>query len=310
MINLPQHRLFNWIGGKSWLKEELYLQSKKIITEDTNRYIEPFAGGLGSFLAIYPNIKNIEEIIINDINPLIIETYKQIKNNPKNIINRLKNIESDFHKTIPNEAYKLHKTKDKEELKPLLKNAESFFKEKREEFNNLKTKKINEKTISIFLFLTEHAFNGVYRENSKGGYNSPFNWDNKKNNIERKEKTIIEHHNFFNSINIIFENMDVFELIKKYPTQKTFIYLDPPYLNEDSGENKYSKEHFTKELQVKLLNEILKYEHFLYSNHNTETIINFLNKNNIEYIKIARKNIISSSKESRKKDIYEVLAFK
>lgn len=38
-------------------------------------------------------------------------------------------------------------------------------------------------------------------------------------------------HNFFNSNNVEFENLDVFELINKYDESDTFIYLDPPYSN-------------------------------------------------------------------------------
>lgn len=43
--------LFKYIGGKSWLKDELNNTVNKVLKDNPNidTYIEPFAGGLGAF---------------------------------------------------------------------------------------------------------------------------------------------------------------------------------------------------------------------------------------------------------------------
>lgn len=306
----PKKRLFKWIGGKTWLKDDIQKISAKIVKENTHTYLEPFAGGLGAFFAIYPNLSNVEKIVLNDINPSIIELYKAIKTEPNDVIEVLEVIEMEFFKKVPKKAYELHKTKDKIELKVLLAKAEKYYKDRRSEFNNRKIKIVDVRTVALFLFLMEHSFNAIYRENSSGGFNTPFNWDNKKYNFDSRKEIILEYHKFFVANDIVFENMDVFELLTKYDNKESFIYLDPPYLNENESENKYNKNSFTYQHQIKLLEETVRFDSFLYSNHYLKTIKNFFDKEGVKYDKKARKNIISACNESRKTDIFEILAFR
>ena len=314
-MHIPKNRLFKWIGGKNWLKKELLEKTETILRDkkEVEFYIEPFVGGLGSFLAIYPKLKDkkIKKIVLNDINTLIIETYIQVKNNPEKLLAEILKIEKEHYKTIPDSAYKLHMTEDKEKLKIQLSKTKDFYNKKRDEFNYKKfDRNISIETVAIFLYLMSNCFNGVYRENSKGFYNTPFNWSNTKQNIEGRTKKIKEYSSFFNETEFIFENMDVFDLLDKYNEKNSFIYLDPPYLNEKSIENKYSKEDFGEFEQAKLLDYILKYDMVLFSNHYMDYFVQFFERKNIKYSKIARKNIMSASKESRESDIYEILAYK
>lgn len=319
-MNLPKQNLFKWIGGKNWLKKELYNTFNELIIKKESIYIEPFIGGMGSFKAMLPLIikNNIKKIILNDINKTIILTYKYVKTNPKVIIELYKELENNYLKELIEieDINKLHKTKDKEKLKILLKPGQEYFLKIRKEFNKLKKKESLTKNeelemVSLFLFLQEHSFNGVYRENSKGEYNTPFNWDNKKYNIKNKSETILEYSELFNKLNIIFENMDVFELLNKYNNKNAILYLDPPYLNEDEkGENKYNKDHFGFKEQIKLLDLILKYNNFIYSNHYIETIVDFFQNNKIRFKKVYRKNIMNSKVENRNQDVAEILVSK
>ena len=83
------------------------------------------------------------------------------------------------------------------------------------------------------------------------------------------------------------------------------LYLDPPYLNQDISENKYSKDLFGIDKQIKLIEKIQDYS-FIYSNHYDDRIIKEFSKFNTLEI-INRKNTISSSNESRKNDKKEIL---
>jgi len=313
-MEIPKKRLFKWIGGKNWLQKELATKADIILDNSAvDTYIEPFVGGLGSFLAIYPILKknNIKKIILNDINPLIIETYKEVKNEPDKIFREIVRIEEEHYRLIPEEAYDLHATKDKIKLKEVLAETRLYFEKKRDEFNKIKfNDDIGYKEVALFLYIMQHCFNGVYRENSKGLFNVPFNWGNQRQNLEMKKRKIEEYSKFFNLINITFEKKDVFDLLDKYNNSNSFIYLDPPYINENITENKYSKEEFGFNEQIKLLNYMLKYDKALYSNHYIDFLINFFNEKNIKFDKIARKNIMSASNESRKEDIFEILAYK
>ncbi|MBT5492252.1 DNA adenine methylase [bacterium] len=317
-MKIPTNNLFKWIGGKKWLSKQLLEKTKQTIQKDKNIYIEPFLGGMGSFLAILPELlnKNINKFILNDINPVIIHLLNEIKENPNNIIKNYKKIQEDFYKTFPKEVYSLHPTTNKDEIKILLKKSNDFFKEKKKRFNLLKLKENNntkekEELNYLFLFLMKNSFNGIYRENLKGEFNTPFNWNNKKEKLD-KEITILEYHRLFNTIDVVFENLDVFELLNKYNNYKTsFLYLDPPYANEDEKENKYNKEHFNFDKQKELLNYLNNYENYIYSNHSIEFFQKYFQKDQQHsFIEVERKNIMTSKKENRSNNVKEILGIK
>lgn len=317
-LKIPKNMLFKWIGGKKWLSEKLSHTVSTNFNKNTT-YIEPFIGGMGAFLSILPTLQknNIENVILNDINETIITTFKLVKEDPEKVYKNYFVFENKYLKSVPVEVYNYHKTKDKEEVKKLLQNSCSVFNDTKKRFNVLKL--LNKRSIiedfemvGAFLFLQDHCFNGVYRENSKGEYNTPFNWDNKKYYPENKKQTINDFSKLFNDFNIVFENLDVFKLLNKYKHLKNeaFLYLDPPYLNEDKGENKYNKDHFGYVEQVKLLKSIDEYHNFVFSNHSVKLFKDFFSNKNKSFVEVGRKNIMTSKKEDRGNDIMEILGIK
>lgn len=302
MIKEKTKPLFKYIGGKSWLRDELRksvsecLDNKKVLT-----YIEPFAGGLGSFLGIYDILleKNVKNVILSDINETLIFTYKTIKDNPEDFIKEFLLIENKFVNCI-NKNWK--NIKDKNELKIQLKEAEQYFNKIKKDFNINKSV-IDVKQSARLVFLQKHAFNGVYRENSQGAYNTPFNWSG-SNMLDSIEMKVKDMNILFNKFNLKFITQS-FELIDY--NQDTLYYLDPPYINEEIGENKYNKNIFSINNQINLINKI-KDVSFIYSNHKSEILVKELKKiSKVKIQEINRKNIMSSSSKSRKEDKVEIL---
>lgn len=317
-----KNNLFKWIGGKKWLSnvlKEQVLSNFKNEDGGIETYIEPFIGGMGSFMALLPVLqeKGIKRFILNDINKSVIATYDVVKREPEKLLKGLSILEAEYFKLIPNDSYKYHKTRDKVILKELLKDGYEYFTLQKKRFNRLKSRENlnNEELIdlaSIFLFLTHHSFNGIYRENSKGEYNTSFNWDNLIIDMERKRETVLRYSKLFNSVDIIFENLDVFELLEKYSLYKSsFIYLDPPYMsNNSSGENKYNKDHFGTIEQRRLLDRLREFNNFLYSNHYLSLFVEYFTQDKHSYIKINRKNTICGKGENRGNDVEEILGLK
>lgn len=302
MIKEKTKPLFKYIGGKSWLRDELRksvsecLDNKKVLT-----YIEPFAGGLGSFLGIYDILleKNVKNVILSDINETLIFTYQTIKDNPEDFIKEFLLIENKFVNCI-NKNWK--NIKDKNELKIQLKEAEKYFNKIKKDFNINKSV-IDVKQSARLVFLQKHAFNGVYRENSQGAYNTPFNWSG-SNMLDSIEMKVKDMNILFNKFNLKFITQS-FELIDY--NQDTLYYLDPPYINEEIGENKYNKNIFSINNQINLINKI-KDVSFIYSNHKSEILVKELKKiSKVKIQEINRKNIMSSSSKSRKEDKVEIL---
>jgi len=311
MIKIPKQNLYKWIGGKKWLSKTLKEVSKDSIKNNKKIYIEPFLGGMGSFLAILPILeeKNINQYILNDINSTVINLLLSVKNNPNKLIENYSKLSEEMYSKYPTEVYILHPTKNKDKIKILLKEANEFFIQKRKRFNtlNLKdNKKLEEieEINTIFIFLMKNAFNGIYRENSKGEFNTPFNWNNKKE-TNKTINMLKEYNKLFNTIDITFTNLDVFDLLNQYKEKSNdiFIYLDPPYLNENTTENKYHQEGFNYDKQIKLLEELKNFDNYLYSNH----LHNDIKKYFKEFKIIERKNIMTSKKENRQNNVEEIL---
>ena len=336
---IPNNNIFKWIGGKKWLSNDIKNKLKLLSNENhIETYIEPFTGGLGSFKSILPTLieKNVKTIILNDINTLVVNTFINIKNNIDEFKKEYLNIENDFRNQFSQEKllckkqikingeykevedyyhyFELNKTRDKEQLKnTFLMKPRDYFNKVKKNFNESKlNNNITIKTTAQFLFIMQNCFNGVYRENKKGEFNIPYNWNSTLSNLENKIKDLEEYNILFNQVNITFSNKDVFELLEEYKNKNNiFIYLDPPYLNIDGGENKYNKDHFGYNEQIKLLNYTKDFKYVLYSNHNHEIIKDFFNKeDNVSTQEVFRKNIMSSSNASRQEDKSELLIFK
>ncbi len=314
----PVSKLFDWIGGKKWLSEELQSETKEIIAKNKiSYYVEPFAGGLGSFMALAPLLieAGVEKVYLNDANYVLINFFNCVKSNHNKLNKEFLKIEKAFVKTLTSKAKTLNKTRDKEEIKRELIPAHDFYNQKRSEFNSLKKEqnKLDYKVSGLFLFLQAHCFNGVYRENGSGDHNVSFNWDKKVVHLENKKSTLKFYSKFFKKMKVEFYNLDSFVFLEELNLDnrdKTLFYFDPPYLNpkEKSSENKYIKAGFTKQSQFKLIEFFNSCKMAIYSNHDLPEI-----KKNLKPTKkktVYRKNFLSSDNESRENSVAEILAIK
>src|SRR5690606_37447535 len=102
---------------------------------------------------------------------------------------------------------------------------------------------------SLFIFLNRTCFNGLYRVNSKGGYNVPMG--------SYKKPTICDEENLLavsEAIqNVTFLNGDYSDTFN-HRGENNFFYFDPPYkpLTESSSFNSYAKDEFNDEEQIRL----------------------------------------------------------
>ena len=143
-----------WVGGKSQLLEEI----REKYPSKIEKYCEPFVGGGAVLFDILSKFKPFQ-VLINDINKELINAYSQIKNNCSGMIEQLSEIQTIYRN------YSLEEKKD-------------FFYEKRNRYNRLKVNGNDAENLEkavLFIFLNKTCFNGLYRVNSKGLFNVPFN---------------------------------------------------------------------------------------------------------------------------------------
>lgn len=221
-----------WAGGKTQLLPTLdSFLPQTFRSEDEITYIEPFVGGGAMLFFVLQKYPNIKRAIINDINSHLIKTYTVLRDEPFYLIEALRELQVSFIKL---QDYDLQK---------------DFYLNIRSRFNQSALSDIEEAAYMIFLNRT--CFNGLYRENSKGGFNVPFG--RYVNPTICDEELIITDSDLLQKVEIL--NGD-FSHTAQYIHGYTFFYFDPPYrpLDATSSFNSYVKESFDDNEQIRLKN--------------------------------------------------------
>ena len=211
-----------WVGGKRQLLKQfrlmnLYPPERFDIT--TGRYFEPFVGGGAVFFDLLP-----EKGFLSDLNKELVTTYNVIKNDVNSLIHSLKK-----HK-VDKEYYLKIRAKDPSKMDDV-------------------------SVASRFIYLNRTGFNGLYRVNSKGGFNVPFGQN--KNPLICDEENLKKVSVTLQGIEI--KHQDYKEVLKK-AKKGDFVYFDPPYypLSKTALFTSYVKEAFLDKEQIELRDTFLE----------------------------------------------------
>ena len=152
---------------------------------------------------------------------------------------------------------------------------------------------------ALFFFMRNYSYSGMFRYSSNGNFNVPYG------GIAYNSKFMAKKLNYYRSkplqrhfADAKIYNLDFEEFLRKTnPTEKDFVFLDPPY---DSEFSTYAQNAFTKADQERLANYminecrakwmmIIKNTDFIYSLYNKEGIniktfnkeylVSFMNRN-------------------------------
>jgi DNA adenine methylase len=180
-----------WAGGK----RRIISQIDPYIPRKINTYYEPFLGGASMFFYIRQKY-NPKKCVLSDINFDLVETFKAVRDNPHELIKKLKYFKR--------------------------KHSSDFFYNTRERFNT--NKFVGIRRSAAFIYLNKTCFNGLYRVNSKNEFNVPFG---KYINPEIfNEQTILFASELLQGVEIIRQDYrGILDSVKK----GDFVYLDPCY---------------------------------------------------------------------------------
>lgn len=159
----------------------------------------------------------------------------------------------------------------------------SFYMYFRQLYNKPKKYKIDSKTFSsIYYFIRNYTYSGMFRYNSNGEFNVPYGGMGYNNNSLDKKVTYISSDPIQEKLyNTEIECEDFYDFMKSKNLQvEDFIFLDPPYDTEFST---YDQNEFTandqKRLADFLINEVSC--KWMLVIKNTEFIHGLYNKPNI-----------------------------
>ncbi len=266
-----------WVGGKRGLLKQFL----PLFPKEFNNYHEPFLGGGAVFFELYSQgyLKD-KKIYLSDINSELINTYNVVKNNPIDLISNL-------------EIYREKHSKD-------------FYYETRaldREDDFLQTSELERAT--RFIYLNKTCFNGLYRVNKKGYFNTPIG-SYKNPNIADKDIILSASSALQNAI---ISNKSFVKVIEN-SNKDDLVYFDPPYypLNVTSSFTAYDSNCFLEDAQFELF-EVFdtlsdKEVKVLHSNSDTDFIKDLYKKYNINLVTANR--FINSKSNGRGK-INEVL---
>ncbi len=180
-----------WAGGKSQLLDRLFAK----MPADYGRYYEPFVGGGAFLLAFMP-----KKATINDCNEKLVNVYVQLKSHLEELIAILASLDNEV---CTKEHY--YQIRDK---------------------YNAKTE-LDTESAGLFIWLNKHCFNGLYRVNSKGLFNVPWNNKVKGNSFEEDNLRLIGQYLRRNDVTISCVD---FEKVCSRVRPNDFVYFDSPYL--------------------------------------------------------------------------------
>jgi site-specific DNA-adenine methylase len=213
----------SYFGGKS-SKVFHELINTKIPKEGIKTYLEPFSGSMGTYMD--DDNLNFETVVYNDKNRHQVNLYKCCSQ-PEEfipILEKLLATKLRTELTDPIEKWEFYKAIYKEYTK-------------NDFLDNMNFEIGDFKRAAMYAFLITSAHNSVYPRGA--GFNGY-----KKDKDTLKLETLIKKlkkNTYTAKLQSISEflNIDFEELILKYDSEDTYIYLDPPYarFNESKGED-------------------------------------------------------------------------
>ncbi len=261
-----------WVGGKRQLLPNLI----SLFPKGIESYCEPFFGGGAVLFNLQP-----EQGQINDINEDLMNMYTVIRDNVEELIVLLSQ-----YRNEPDFFYSIRDwDRDKEKYNKLDKIVKA----------------------SRLIYLNKTCYNGLFRVNNAGEFNTPYGYYKNPNIVNAKVLRAV--HDYLNSANVIITSVDFSETLNSV-SPSTLVYLDPPYdpVSNTASFTGYSKTGFSKDEQIRLKKECDELHKrgvkFVLSNSATPFIIDLYSNYKISTVQARR---IVNSVASKRGDVDEVI---
>lgn len=258
-----------WVGGKSQLLPELLSR----LPTSFGRYHEPFLGGGALFFALQPPRANL-----SDLNSDLVNAYKVVRDQTAGLVDALSR-----HRYEEEYFYQLRsadRSASFADWTPVDRAAR-------------------------FIYLNKTCYNGLYRVNSKGYFNTPFG--------RYENPTILDQPNLeacSKALTGASVEVRSFLEVEEAASAGDFVYFDPPYvpLSVTSSFTNYQQNGFDTEMQCELFNLCCRLDRkkvrFMLSNSSAPLVTELYAPFRVELVGASR--AINSKAEKRGK-VQEVI---
>lgn len=205
-----------WVGGKRQLLDEIAPRLPKRITT----YCEPFLGGGAVLFSLQPR-----NAIVNDLNADLMLVYEVIRDDVELLIAALEQHE--------NTAEYFYNIRDLDRDKNAYREMSAV------------------ERASRIIYLNKTCYNGLFRVNASGEFNSPFGHYKNPNIVNAPVLRAVSKYLTANNIQLL--HIDFEEVLQRVP-RGGFIYLDPPYdpVSDTASFTGYNRGGFGREEQERL----------------------------------------------------------
>lgn len=247
-----------WAGGKKQLLDRL----EERMPETYGRYYEPFIGGGALLLDVQP-----KNAIVNDVNEQLLNVYRQLKADAEVVISILNGLDA------------------------VECNKEHYLKMRAEYNKKIAAHILDAECAALTIWVNKHCFNGLYRVNSKGLFNVPYN--NKVGGASMSEENLRGIGAYLNSGDIEIREGD-FEAACADVRAGDFVYFDSPYIpvSETANFTDYTKDGFSYEDHRRLADLFRRLDaagvKIMLSNHNVDLVYELYDGFKIEAVDVKR----------------------
>ncbi len=262
--------VLKWAGGKSQLLSAIVER----MPQSYSTYYEPFLGGAALLLNVAP-----KKAVVNDINAQLVNLYCQIRDNTDEIISLVSELDE-------------------------ARCSSEFYYEIREKYNRkLKMEILDVECAAYMIWINKHCFNGLYRVNSQGLFNVPYNNKVIGKSISEENLRAIGHYLKVSDVDIICGD---FETSCNNVNPDDFVYFDSPYVpeGETADFTSYTKNGFPYEEHIRLANLFKRLNaqgtKLMLSNNDVPLVRELYKDFNIQHLDVKRMINSNASKRTGK----------
>jgi DNA adenine methylase len=232
--------VLKWAGGKRQLLDEIYGR----FPTEYEHYHEPFFGGGAVFFDLEP-----DDGTINDTNSRLVNFYQQVRDRPDELVARLKDFDEPDAEPDPGLPCSTEAWNGKEITQYYYQQRARFNRRPYDdEWSGTSDELLEE--AALLMYLNRTCYNGLYRENSDGGFNVP---------IGRYANPDWVQSERIRDASRILSDTEIrvgdFEYVLEAADTGDLVYFDPPYepMSPTANFAEYSAEGFGREDQERLL---------------------------------------------------------
>jgi DNA adenine methylase len=232
--------ILKWAGGKRQLLPAL----RSYYPETFGRYVEPFLGSGAVFLDCYNSgLLDGREVLLSDNNPDLIGCYRMVRDAVEETIEALRNLE-EGHRAGRREHYLSVRDERFNRMRAAIFKASHPVAEYTPEL------------AAMLIYLNRTGFNGLFRVNSRGGFNVP---------AGRYESPLICDPENLRGLSAALSRpgvsleLQLFETALGAVRSGDFVYLDPPYapLSSTASFTSYTASGFGSAQQASLQRAVI-----------------------------------------------------